>query len=80
MYCTPMAAKIVQHSAVVIALLVLGTSVAVAQVYYDRKMLLDLFETALHNDSDTLWRLQQTFFNPDSKQGLKKCVYLSLFQ
>ena len=61
-----MAAKIV---VVVIALLVLSTSVAVAQYYDDRKMLLGLFEAALLNDSDALWTLQETFFNPDSKQS-----------
>ena len=72
---------IVQGSAVVIALLVLSTSTsgAVAQIYYDRKMLLDLFETALLNDSDALWTLQEIFFNPDSKHSPEKvCLSVSV--
>jgi hypothetical protein len=76
-----MAAKIVQRSAVLIALLVLSTSVAVAQHYYDdeRKMLLGLFETALLNDSDALWMLQEIFFNPDSKQSPENvCLSVSI--
>ena len=74
-----MVAKLVQHSAVVIALLVLGTiaSGAVAQVYYDRKMLLDLFETALLNDNDALWTLQEIFFDPNSKQSPEKVWLLA---
>ena len=79
--CTPMAAKIVQHSAVVIALLVLSTSVAVAQYQddYERKMLLDLFETALQSDIDALWMLHDLFFNPDSKQSPEKvCLSVSI--
>ena len=79
MYCIPMAAKIVQHSAVVIALLVLSTSGAVAQDEYDRKMLLDLFETALLNNSDALWILQNIFFNPGSKQSPETvCLSVSI--
>ena len=76
-----MAAKIVQC----IALLVLSTrlSVAVAQDQdsdeHERKMLLDLFETALLNDSDALWTLQNIFFNPDSKQSPEKvCLSVSI--
>ena len=72
-----MAAKIIQCSAVVIALLVLSTSGAVAQVY-DRKSLIDLFETALL-DSDALWTLQKIFFDPDSKQSPEKvCLPVSV--
>ena len=71
-----MAAKIVQRS---VALLVLSTSVAVAQYYNDRQMLLDLFETALRNDSDALWTLQEVFFDPDSKQSPEKvCLSVSV--
>ena len=72
-----MAAKIVQHSAVVIALLVLGTSGAAAQ---DLDMtLFALFETALLDDSDALQMLQGIFFNPDSKQSPEKvCLSVSI--
>ena len=74
-----MAAKIIQRSIVVIALLILSTSGAVAQYYDGRKMLLDLFETALLNDSYTLWTLQKIFFNPDSKQSPEKvCLSVSI--
>ena len=75
-----MAAKIVQRSAVVTALLVLSTRGAVAQYSnYDRKTLLGLFETALFNDSDALWTLQEIFFNPDSKQSPEKvCLSFSI--
>ena len=74
-----MAAKIVQYSAIVIALLVL--SVTVAQVYscteyYDedgktkqRQMLLGMFEKAIMSDSYALWKLQQIYFNPDFKHS-----------
>ena len=59
-------------------MLVFSTSVAVAQ-YYDTKTLIGLFETALHNDSDALWMLQETFFNPDSKQSPEKvCLSVSI--
>jgi hypothetical protein len=68
-----MAAKIVQRSAVAIALLVLSTSRAIADDY-ERKMLLRLFEQALVNDSDNLWWLQKIFYNPDSKQSPEKYV------
>ena len=69
-----MAAKLVQRSAVVIALLVLSTSGAAAQYYYyDKKMLFELFETALLNDTyGSLQTLQEIFFNPGSKQSPEK--------
>ena len=72
-----MAAKIVQRSAVVIALLVLSTSVAAAQ---DLDMtLFALFETALLDDSGALQKLQKIFFNPDSKQSPEKvCLSVSV--
>jgi hypothetical protein len=75
-----MAAKIVQHSVLLLmALPVLSTSVAVAQNDYERQMLLDLFETALLDNSDALWTLQKIFFNPSSKQSPEKvCLSVSI--
>ena len=70
----------VKYCVVVTALLVLTCSVAVAQDY-DRdqvQKLIGLFEETLVNDNDSLWELQQTFFNPDSKQSPKQ-VCLSVF-
>ena len=64
----------VKYCVVVTALLVLTCSVAVAQDY-DRdqvQKLIGLFEETLVNDNDSLWELQQTFFNPDSKQSPKQ--------
>ena len=81
MHCIPMAAKIVQRSVEVITLLVLSTrlNVAVTQDEYERKMLLGLFETALLNDNDVLWTLQEIFFNPDSKQSPENvCLSVSI--
>ena len=75
-----MAAKIVQHSVVVIALLVLSTSGAVAQDN-DKKSntLFELFEIALLNDSDVHWKFHKTFFNPDFKQSPEKvCLSVSI--
>ena len=72
-----MAAKIVQCSAVVTALLVLSTSGAGAQNY--DTTLVGLFETALLNNSDALRTLQEIFFNPDSKQSPEKvCLSVSV--
>ena len=59
----------------------LSTSGAVAQFYDDtiRKMLLGLFETALRNDSDALWTLQEIFFDPGSKQSPETvCLSVSI--
>ena len=67
-----MGAKIVEYSLVVTALLV-QFSVVIAQEYpcyeINQQMLLGLFEAALTGDSDTLWELQQIYFNPDSNQS-----------
>ena len=73
-----MAAEIVQHSAVVVlALLVLSISGAVAQDY--NTTLFDLFEAALLNDRDALRTLQEIFFNPNSKQSPEKvCLSVSI--
>ena len=72
-----MAAKIVQCSAVVIALLVLSTSGAAAQDL--DTILFAQFETALLDDSDALQTLQEIFFNPDSKQSPEKvCLSVSV--
>ena len=65
--------------AVVLALLVLSTGRAVAQDYYDKKKLLGLFKAALRNNSDALWTLQETFFNPGSKQSPDQvCLSVSI--
>ena len=54
-------------------------AVAQYQDDYERKMLLDLFETALRNDSDALWTLQKIFFDPDSKQSPETvCLSVSI--
>ena len=63
-----MAAKIVKYSLVVIALLV-QFSVVVAYEYPTEQTLIGLFESALTNDSYTLWQLRQIYFNPDSNQS-----------
>ena len=56
-----------------------STSVAVAQDYYDRKILLGPFKAALRNNSDALWTLQETFFNPGSKQSPDQvCLSVSI--
>ena len=80
-----MAAKVpvVQCStALVIVLLVLNSvsySVAVQPAKeYMRRKLFRLFETALLNDDDILWTLQDIYYNPDSKQSPEK-VYLSVY-
>ena len=73
-----MAAEVKHCVVVVTALLVLTCSVAVAQEFvYDPNQvqkLIGLFEEALVNDSLelNLWALQQTFFNPDSRQSPKQ--------
>ena len=62
----------VKHSTIVITLLVLSLSGAVAQdrdTAGRRQKLIALFKTALVNDSYNLWMLQQVFFNPDSNQS-----------
>ena len=76
-----MAAKnlIVKCSVVVIVSLIF--SVAIAQDYDtdQRQMLFGLFETALVNDNYALWKLQQIFFNPDSKQSPEQvCLMVSV--
>ena len=76
-------------SAIVIALLVI--TVIVPQVhscteYYDKddkikqkQMLLGLFEEAIMNNDDTLWKLQQVYFNPDSNQSPEQvCLSVSV--
>ena len=71
----------VKHCVAVTALLLLTCSVPVAQGYDPdlRQKLIGLFEEALVNDSDSLWALHQTFFNPDSKQSPKQvCVSVSV--
>ena len=70
----------VKHCVVVTALLLLTCSVAVAQDSYADSMqkLIGLFEEALVTDNDSLWALQKTFYNPDSKQSPKQ-VCLSAF-
>lgn len=86
-----MAAKIVQYSAIVIALLVLGMIVTQVRscTYTDyvdeddektkqRQMLLELFKEAIMNNDDTLWKLQQIYFNPNSNQSPGQ-VCISIF-
>ena len=78
-----MAAKTVKRKAMMISVLVLLLIVAVDQVHScaelsdddeyinskQRQSLLKLFEEAIMNDNYTLWKLQQIYFNPNSRQS-----------